>query len=149
MATQVNSLVSTDVSPSGYAFVRSHGSTHTGSLLLAQNPASRWERKIHSTGAGNLGVPRSTEQTLVFNRVIISQSTPVTGLSLPGAFPFLVILVFLFLPISGMWVFLDNPHPAGFHCNTNRGRGDQGGGASACGSGGELLLLTGLQEQQS
>lgn len=32
-----------------------------------------------------------------------------------GAFPFLVILVSLFLRISGMWVFLHNPHPAGFH----------------------------------
>lgn len=32
-----------------------------------------------------------------------------------GAFPFLVIFVSLFLPISGMWVFLHNPHPAGFH----------------------------------
>lgn len=32
-----------------------------------------------------------------------------------GAFPFLVILVFLFLPISSVWVFLHNPNPSDFH----------------------------------
>lgn len=32
-----------------------------------------------------------------------------------GAFPFLVILVFLFLAVSSMWVFLHNSHSTGFH----------------------------------
>lgn len=31
-----------------------------------------------------------------------------------GAFPFLLIFVFVFLPISSMWVFLHSPHPTSF-----------------------------------
>lgn len=32
-----------------------------------------------------------------------------------GAFPFLVILVFLFFGVSRMWVLLHNSHSTGFH----------------------------------
>lgn len=32
-----------------------------------------------------------------------------------GAFPFLVVLVFLFFGVSSMWVFLHNSHSTSFH----------------------------------
>lgn len=32
-----------------------------------------------------------------------------------GAFPFLVVLVFLFFGVASMWVFLHNSHSTGFH----------------------------------